>query len=765
MSKKTKPSLTRATPHILSLDIETFSSENLSKSGVYRYAEAEDFRILLIGYSLDKGPVKVADLASGEPIPKELLNALFNPAVEKWAFNASFERVCLSRLLRDLGYLKQGAFLPPQGWRCSMIWSAYLGLPMSLAGAGAVLGLDKQKLESGKALIRFFCQPSPPSLLNAQGNRNLPSTDPERWKEFVSYNIRDVETEMGIQQRLASYPVPEEVWKEYELDQVINDRGIRVDTMFVKRALAIDALSREELTAELSRLTEIQNPNSAAQIRDWLKAHGQETEGLTRKEVKKLLERQVPVESKAAQGQGTGNRPKMDGNKVQEHRNPAESGTASTRTCLSEEVREVLLLRQQLAKTSVKKYQAMENSVCADGRVRGMFQFYGAARSGRWAGRLVQLQNLPQNHLDSLDDVRTIVSGPNGPIGAKAPVEPSLDPVLLGPLSAPNGAKAPSTPLSSYETLKLLYDSVPDVLSELLRTAFIPAEGKQFIVCDFSAIEARVIAWLAGESWRQEAFAAGSDIYCASASKMFHVPVEKHGVNAHLRQKGKIAELALGYGGGVGALISMGALEMGVAEAELQPLVDAWRAANPNIVRLWWNVDRAVITAIRQKTTVKLFNLKFSYRSGMLFIELPSGRSLSYPKPKLSENRFGKESVTYMGPGPTRRWEEIESYGPKFVENIVQGISRDLLVNAMFNVTAVPGTTVTPAQSGPAHRDPVLLKPSCEIVAHVHDELILEADPAVTVEEVSERMSQTPPWAKGLILRGDGYTCTSYRKC
>ena len=698
LPKKPKSSSPRATPHILSLDIETFSSENLSKSGVYRYAEAPDFRILLIGYSLNRGPVKVADLASGEPLPKELLHALLNPAVEKWAFNAAFERVCLSRLLQDLGYLKPDAFLSPAGWRCSMIWSAYLGLPMSLAGAGAVLGLDKQKLETGKALIRFFCQPAPPSLLNAQGNRNLPSTDPERWKEFVSYNIRDVETEQGIQQRLANYPVPDAVWKEYELDQAINDRGIGVDTVFVKNALAIDALSRGELTAKLARLTKIQNPNSAAQIRDWLTAHGQQTEGLTKKEVKKLLERQVPSEANAG----------------------------ATGAC-AEEVREVLLLRQQLAKTSVKKYQAMENSVCTDGRVRGMFQFYGAARSGRWAGRLVQLQNLPQNHIEALDDVRRIVS------------------------SCGTGTKA-----TAYETLKLLYDSVPDVLSELIRTSFIPDDGKQFIVCDFSAIEARVIAWLAGESWRQEAFAAGSDIYCASASKMFHVPVEKHGVNSHLRQKGKIAELALGYGGGVGALKAMGALEMGVPENELQPLVEAWRAANPNIVRLWWNVDKAVKTAIRQRTTVKLFNLKFSYRSGMLFIELPSGRSLSYPKPKLIENRFGKESVSYMGPGPTRRWEPIESYGPKFVENIVQGISRDLLVNAMFNLQE--------GDHSSDHGGTVLLRSPCEIVAHVHDELILEADPAVTVEEVSEWMSKAPPWAKGLILRGDGYSCSSYRK-
>ena len=641
-------------PSRLSLDIETFSSEDLSHSGVYRYAESPDFSVLLIGWSLDGGPVKVADLASGETLPPELLQALMNPAVEKWAFNAAFERVCLSRLLRDLGYLKEGAFLSPVSWRCTMVWSAYLGLPMSLAGAGAVLGLDKQKLSSGKELIRYFCQPAKPSILNGQGSRNLSSTDPERWGQFVEYNRRDVETEQGIQQRLSGYPVPESVWKEYELDQAINDRGIRVDTGFVAAALEIDAISRRELTAELARLTDIVNPNSTAQIRDWLTAHGAAVSKLDKKTVQGLIDASVGPKD--------------------------ETGL----------VRKVLLLRQQLAKTSVRKYQAMENSVCADGRVRGMFQFYGAARSGRWAGRLVQLQNLPQNHLEALDAVRCIVHQPLVPgtsgcsgCGGAAPLGsvPVGSPAPLG--SVPSGTSAP---LSAYETIRLLYDSVPDVLSELLRTAFIPAEGKKFIVCDFSAIEARVIAWLAGESWRREVFARGGDIYCASASAMFHVPVEKHGVNGHLRQKGKIAELALGYGGGVGALKAMGALEMGVPENELQPLVDAWRRANPNIVRLWWNVDRAVKTAIRQKTTVQLFNLKFSCRSGMLFIELPSGRSLSYPQPRLCENKFGGESVCYMGPGPTRRWEQIESYGPKFVENIVQGISRDLLVHAMFQL-------------------------------------------------------------------------------
>ncbi len=697
----------------LCLDIETFSSADLSKTGVYRYTEALDFMTLLIGYSLNGGPVKVADLASGQPLPQELLNALLSPKVEKWAFNAMFERVCLSRTLRDLGYLGEGKFLNPDSWRCAMIWAQYLGMPMSLAGVGAVLGLDKQKLETGKDLIRFFCMPAKPSLLNDQKPRNLPSTDPNRWKQFVEYNIRDVETEMGIMERFVKYPVPDFVWEEYAMDQRINDRGIRVDMDFVNAALEVDALSREELTQELARLTDIDNPNSAAQIRAWLTEHGQEVENLSKKEVKKLLERQG-----------------------------AEDGIAY-------DIREVLLLRQQLAKTSVKKYVAIENSVCADGRVRGMFQFYGAARSGRWSGRLVQLQNLPQNHITALDAVRSIVAPrgtvPHGAVrGNGSPGTGSTD---------PTGSRVPglSDPYQSYQTLKLLYDSVPDVLSELIRTAFIPAPGKRFIVCDFSAIEARVIAWLAGESWRQEAFAAGEDIYCASASKMFHVPVKKHGVNGHLRQKGKIAELALGYGGGVGALTSMGAIEMGLEEKELQPLVDAWRAANPNIVRLWKNVDNAVKTALRNKTTLKLFNLEFSCRSGMLFIRLPSGRSLSYVQPEFATNRFGGESVRYKGLDSSHKWTWVESYGPKFVENIVQGISRDLLCNAMRNL-----------QSGPTGT--VLLEPLFGIVAHVHDEVILEVDPETTVEEIAAKMAICPPWAKGLLLRADGFITDYYRK-
>ena len=653
-------------PVRLSLDIETFSSVDLARAGVYRYAEAPDFCVLLVGYSFDSGPVCVADLASGEALPTSLLEALLSPSVEKWAFNAAFERVCLSRLLRDLGYLAPGEFLSPSSWRCTMVWSAYLGLPMSLAGVGAVLGLGKQKLSLGKDLIRFFCRPAVPSLLNDGGFRNLPSSDPSRWKQFVEYNIRDVEVEMGISLRLSGYPVPASVWAEYEMDQRINDRGILVDRAFVSAALSMDRVSREELTAELARRTEISNPNSVCEIRSWLSEHGQETENLSKTEVRAMLR---------------------------------DAGVSSS-------VREVLLLRSQLAKTSVRKYTAMANSVCADGRVRGMFQFYGAARSGRWAGRLVQLQNLPQNHLSALGEVRSLVLA------------------------------------EDYASLRMLYDSVPDVLSELIRTAFVPAPGKKFIVCDFSAIEARVLAWLAGESWRQEVFACGGDIYCASASEMFHVPVGKHGVNSHLRQKGKIAELALGYGGGAGALRAMGALEMGVPEEELDSLVSAWHSANPNIVRLWWNVDNAVKTAVRCRMSVDLSGLRFSCRSGMLFVELPSGRSLAYDRPKICENRFGGEGVEYLGTGVARRWETIESYGPKFVENIVQGIARDLLCEAMKR----------------------LERAGLRIVAHVHDEVILEADPSVTVEEVSARMAVCPPWAAGLLLRADGYECEFYRK-
>ena len=659
----------------LSIDIETFSSENLTRTGVYRYAEAPDFRVLLFGYRVDDGEVSVCDLESEERLPPEVLAALTDDSVTKWAFNASFERVCLSRYLWDLGLLSRGKFLSPSSWRCSMVWCEYLGLPHSLALAGEALGLEKQKMKEGKKLIRFFCCPAEPALTNGMSGRNLPWSDPNQWAEFVAYNRRDVETECAIKERLANYPVPESIWEQYALDQKINDRGIRADMKLVSGAAEMDRESTAALSAELSRLTALTNPNSVAQIRAWLAQHGTEVQDLSKKQVKQLL------------------------------------------LSADEEIRPVLLLRQQLAKSSVSKYRAIRDTVCSDGRVRGMFRFYGASRSGRWSGQGVQLQNLPQNHLPDLNDARNLVLRRDG------------------------------------EMVNLLYDSVPDVLSELIRTAFVPAPGKKFIVADFSAIEARVIAWLAGETWRSEVFASGGDIYCASASRMFGVPVEKHGINGHLRQKGKVAELALGYGGSVGALKAMGALEMGVPESELKGLVSAWREASPNIVRLWWNVDSAVKTAIRDRRTVKLgvmtpchpersegSFLSFTYRSGMLFIRLPSGRSLSYAHPRIIGNSFGGESVAYMGLNAAKKWGVIESYGPKFVENIVQGISRDLLAEAMMRL-----------------RDR-------RIVAHVHDEVIIEAEPEDSVDEICRIMGECPDWAAGLQLWADGYECEFYRK-
>ena len=642
----------------LSIDIETYSSVSLQKAGVYRYVEAPDFEILLFGYSIDGAPVQLVDLTCGERVPEEVRDALSDPSVTKWAFNASFERICLSRWLG----LPSGTYLEPDQWRCSMIWSAYLGLPLSLAGVGAVLKLDKQKLDTGKDLIRYFCKPCRPTKKNGGRTRNLPRHDPGKWEQFKSYNLRDVETEMEIQKKLARFPVPEFVWDEYHLDQEINDRGIRVDMQMVENAIDVDGWSHFDLKTQLQDLTALENPNSVAQMKAWLTQHGMEIESLGKKEVAAMLKDAPP------------------------------------------DMREALVLRQQLAKSSVKKYQAMQNCVCADGRAHGMFMFYGANRTGRFAGRLVQLQNLPQNHMDDLEQARALVRR------------------------------------ADYDSLKLLYDSVPDVLSELIRTAFIPYEGGKFIVADFSAIEARVIAWMADEKWRLEVFRNGGDIYCASASQMFGVPVEKHGINGHLRQKGKIAELALGYGGSVGALKAMGALEMGIPEEELKPLVDAWRDANPNITELWWDVDRAVKEAVDLRTTSETHGIQFVYESGFLFICLPSGRRLAYVKPRIGENRFGGESVTYEGVGGTKKWERLESYGPKFVENIVQALSRDILCYAMKTLRC------------------------CNIVAHVHDEIIIEADPRVSLEAVCEQMGRTPPWAKGLILRADGYETPFYKK-
>ena len=650
----------------LSLDLETYSSVDLGKSSVYRYVESPDFDILLLGYSADGGEVQVVDLAQGEQIPTEVIDALTDERVCKWAFNAQFERVCLSQWLRRNGYPLRNeryaapddpcmAYLNPAGWHCTMVWSAYLGLPLSLKDVGAALGLDKQKLTEGRELIRYFCVPG------KDATRRMPASAPEKWATFRAYNLRDVETEMAIQERLRKYPVPEEVWSQYHLDQQINDRGIGVDRTLVRGAIGIDKRSREELTARLQELTMLDNPNSVQQMKDWLAANGLQTDTLGKKQVAELLK------------------------------------TAP------EPLKSVLVLRQQLAKSSVKKYQAMENAVCADGRVRGCFQFYGA-RTGRWAGRNIQLQNLPQNRMPDLEQARSLVRA------------------------------------GDYDSVRLLYDSTPDVLSQLIRTALIPSPGKTFFVSDFSAIEARVIAWLAGEQWRQQVFAEGKDIYCASASQMFGVPVEKHGVNGHLRQKGKIAELALGYGGSVGALKAMGAIEMGLKEDELKPLVDAWRTANPMIVKLWWEVDRAVTRAVSDKTATETHSIRFTCQSGMLFITLPSGRRLAYVKPRIGENQFGGSAITYMGTNAAKQWARLESYGPKFVENIVQAISRDILCYAMQ-----------------ALRD-------CAIVAHVHDEVILEADPGMSLEAVCERMGRTPPWAQGLLLRADGYATPFYKK-
>ena len=642
----------------LSIDLETYSDQPLAKTGVYRYVASPDFEILLFAYSVDGAPVQQIDLACGEKIPSEILCALEDDKVTKWAFNANFERICLSRFL---GY-PTGDYLEPDSWKCSMVWAAYMGLPLSLEGAGAVLGLEKQKLAEGKDLIKYFCQPCAPTKSNGQRTRNLPEHAPDKWLAFKRYNIRDVETEMSIQSRLSKYPVPDSVWEEYHLDQEINDRGVGLDMELVRQAIQMDGRSRSELTQAMKELTSLDNPNSVQQMKQWLADNGVETDTLGKKAVAELLK------------------------------------TAP------QQLQKVLTLRQQLAKSSVKKYQAMETAVCADGRARGMFQFYGANRTGRWAGRIIQMQNLPQNHLDDLTEARGLVRA------------------------------------GGFDALEMLYEDVPDTLSQLIRTAFVPQGNRKFIVADFSAIEARVIAWLADEKWRQDVFAEGKDIYCASASQMFGVPVEKHGVNGHLRQKGKIAELALGYGGSVGALKAMGALEMGLSEDELPALVSAWRQANPKIVQFWWAVDHAVMDAVTRKTTTKTHGIIFSARNGMLFITLPSGRSLAYVKPKIGENRFGGDCITYEGVGGTKKWERIDSYGPKFVENIVQATSRDILCYAMKTLRC------------------------CSIVMHIHDEVVIEADRRMSLQAVCDQMGRTPPWANGLQLRADGYETDFYKK-
>lgn len=656
----------------ISIDLETYSDVNLQKCGVYRYAESSNFEILLFGYAIDGGEVRVVDIARGEKIPMEIIKALTDDTVTKWAFNAAFERICLSVWLQRNypAYFRSysidedtvGDYLDPSAWKCSMIWAAYMGLPLSLAGAGTVLGLEEQKLKEGKDLIRYFCVPCKPTKVNGGRTRNLPEHDMEKWNTFVFYNKRDVEVEMSIQDKLKKFPVPDFVWDEYHLDQEINDRGIALDMAVVENAIVFDAKPKAELAEKMQKLTDLDNPNSVVQMKQWLSDNGLEMESLGKKEV----------------AQAVKTAPK--------------------------ELAEVLQLRQQLSKSSVKKYQAMQNAVCEDGRARGMFQFYGANRSGRWAGRMIQLQNLPQNHMPDLKQARGLVESGN------------------------------------YDAMELLYDDIPDTLSQLIRTAFVPRPGMKFVVADFSAIEARVLSHLAKENWRTEVFANNGDIYCASASAMFGVPVEKHGVNGNLRQKGKIAELALGYGGSVGALKAMGALDMGLSEEELQPLVDSWRAANPNIVRFWWDVDRCVKDTVKNRVPTETHGIRFRYQSGMLFIQLPSGRRLSYVKPRMGENRFGGESVTYEGVGGTKKWERIESYGPKFVENIVQAISRDILAHSMRTLS------------------------HCFICGHVHDELIIECSMGVSLDAICEQMGRTPAWISGLLLRADGYECNFYKK-
>lgn len=642
----------------LSIDLETFSSVNLFKSGVYRYCESPDFEILLFAYSVDGDEIKVVDLSLGEKIPYNIISALVNGEALFYSHNANFERICLSKFL---GY-PTGKYLNPSLWRCTMVWAAYMGLPLSLEGVGSVLGLEKQKLKEGKDLIRYFCTPCKPNNSNNHRTRNLPTHAPEKWSAFKKYNKRDVEAEMAIQNKLSKFPVPEFVWQEYHLDQEINDRGVLLDLGFLKNAIQIDDYSRSKLINEMRDLTNLENPNSVQQLKDWLADKGLETETLGKKVVSELIKTS------------------------------------------SDDLSEVLTLRQQVAKSSIKKYQAMKNAVCSDSRARGMFQFYGANRTGRFAGRILQPQNLPRNNMPDLSQARELVRTNN------------------------------------LEALEMLYDSVPEVLSELIRTSFIPKDGYKFIVADFSSIERVVLAWLAGERWVLDAYSRKKDLYIATASQMFNVPIENINKKDPLRQKGKVADLACGYGGSVGALIAMGALDMGLTEEELRPLVNAWRTANPNIVSFWWDVDRATIKAVRERTTTKTHGIVFSYQSGMLFIKLPSGRHLSYVKPRIEINQFGSNCVTYEGITGSKKWDRIQSYGPKFVENIVQAISRDILCYAMENLRHY------------------------RIVMHIHDEIIIEAKKNVSVDGICEILGQNPPWAKGLKLRAEGFESYFYKK-
>ena len=656
--------------NMITIDIETKSDKDISKCGVYAYTDTPYFDILLFAYSIDGQPVQVVDMANGEEIPENVLVALVDENVIKRAFNVNFERVCLSKYLRknypqyfqsySIDEDTVGDFLNPESWHCSMIHARTLGLPSSLAEVGKVLGIEQQKMTEGKALIKFFCVPY--DTIDGVPQFHSPTDYPDKWEIFKAYNKRDVEAEMEIDRRLSRFPVPDFLWKEFYLDQEINDRGILVDMQLVDKAINLDAKAKEELTAEVQKLTGVENPNSVYQLLDWLETQGYKSDSLGKTQVLELIK------------------------------------TAK------EPVKSVLQMRLQLSKSSVKKYTAMKNTACSDNRARGMFSFYGASRTGRWAGRNVQLQNLPQNHLPDLTEARELVK------------------------------------YSSFEDIQMLYDDVPDTLSQLIRTAFIPRQGMKFIVADFSAIEARVIAWLAGEEWRMKAFANGEDIYCASASKMFGVPVVKHGENGHLRQKGKISELACGFGGSVGAMKAMGADSLGLSDTELKQIVTDWREASPHITELWWAVDRAVKKAIKGKTATKTHGLLFSYEAGFLFIRLPSGRRLAYAKPYIGKNKFGGESVTYMGINAQKKWDRLESYGPKFVENCVQGIARDLLMYSMQTLS------------------------QHFIVGHIHDEMIIECPKDTKLDEICQQMARTPDWAKGLLLRADGYECSFYKK-
>ena len=654
----------------LSIDLETFSDRDLNSCGVYRYAESPFFCILLFAYSVDGGEVQVVDLMAGQEIPEDVLAALTDSNITKYAYNAIFERVCLSEYLRHnkrqyfKGYGDDATrkYISPRGWKCTMTWAAYMGLPLSLRNVGLALKLDEKKMDEGKDLIRYFCMPCKPTASNGGRTRNLPAHAPDKWKVFKAYNKRDVEVEMSVQQKLRNFPVPEFVWEEYWLDQEINDRGIMLDINLVNNAITFDERVRRELVDRLQQITEVENPNSVQQMKEWLKANGLEIESLGKKEVAAVLKTAPP------------------------------------------EIAEVLTLRQQLSKSSVRKYQAMQNAVCTDGRTRGMFQFYGANRTGRFAGRIINLQNLYRNSMSDLDEARELVKTGN------------------------------------YAATKLLYDNIPETLSELIRTAFIPKPGYKFIVADFSAIEARVIAYIAGEQWVLDTFANGGDIYCETASRMFHCNVVKHGENGHLRQKGKQCVLSCSYGGSVGAMKSMGAIESGMKEEELKPLVDAWREANPNIVKLWYAVDSAAKKAVQGKTTTETHGLKFICKSGMLFIELPSGRRLSYVKPMIGENQFGGQAITYMGQGIAKKWERIETFSGKITENIIQAVARDILCFAMNTLR------------------------NYRIVAHIHDELIIECPQDTSLEFICKQMSITPPWAEGLVLNADGYECQFYKK-